>query len=302
MKRVGEKFAVRYPFWVGESVWLNSNNNEQIAPVLLAGLNESLPLSSSSKGNRQPLIFWFHKGGFVVGHAAERDWVPRLVNRGFIVASIEYPLSPEHVFPDAFEMSLRTIKFYLTETGLSKIRQHFPNVDTYQIAVGGYSAGGNLAASISQRLAQEGVSLKAHLISSGALRVHDFSQPSNSLSNEKFKSLEKYANYATLTRGDLEFFWRSICPKYETCLNDSRINVPMGLSAKSSPGIVFVGSHDVLRDENTQYVEDLKRLGVKSTLVLARGTHWGSVLFDIDSINRAIDRLKSCMEMDSCDF
>src|SRR4051794_31043447 len=98
IKRVAEKTFVRYPFWTGDC--------EEI-PAKRPGLSPiTLVKPYGLKANEtRPIVFWFHKGGFVVGHSQERDWIPRLVEKGMVVASIDYPLAPESIFPEAFESS-----------------------------------------------------------------------------------------------------------------------------------------------------------------------------------------------------
>src|ERR1017187_3505938 len=52
-----------------------------------------------------PLLVWFHGGGWVIGDLASADPTARdlSVQAGVLVASVDYPLAPEHPFPAAPE-------------------------------------------------------------------------------------------------------------------------------------------------------------------------------------------------------
>jgi len=88
-----------------------------------------------------PLLVWFHGGGWVIGDLATADPTARdlCVQSGVLVASVDYPLAPEHPFPAGPEACFEVTKWlagHAAEIG----------ADGARIAVGGDSAGGNLAA------------------------------------------------------------------------------------------------------------------------------------------------------------
>jgi acetyl esterase len=91
-----------------------------------------------------PVLVWFHGGGFVAGDLEMQDDICRsLSNAGpCLVVSVEYRLAPEHRFPagaeDAYAATLWTAENAAAIGG-----------DATRIAVGGESAGGNLAAAVS---------------------------------------------------------------------------------------------------------------------------------------------------------
>ena len=289
-KRVAERTFVRYPFWVGDVTGVPPQG-EGMASISL------VKPSGLGANETRPIIFWFHKGGFVVGHSLERDWIPRLVSHGFVVASVEYPLSPESIFPETFETVLRTLLYFLRDhPDKATTMLH---ADLSKVIVGGYSAGGNLAATISQQLAKEGINLKAHLVAAGALRFHDFDELNATIA--EFPSIAEAAHHATLTIEDLKWFWSAYCPSAEVCRDDPRVQSHDAISSRTSPAVVYVGASDVLRDENRKYAEDIRRAGSRSKLVLGKGSHWGSVLFDLDGVGKAIKALDSCVYRE-CDF
>jgi acetyl esterase/lipase len=91
-------------------------------------------------------VVWLHGGGWVMGNRdTDQPWVARLaIAAGVVVVSVEYRLAPENPFPAAFDdcyAALRWTHGHAAELG----------VDPARIALGGHSAGGNLAAGVALR-------------------------------------------------------------------------------------------------------------------------------------------------------
>ncbi|ASK63384.1 alpha/beta hydrolase [Virgibacillus phasianinus] len=89
----------------------------------------------------QPALIFYHGGGWVIGDLDSHDSVCRLLaNRAqCVVISVDYRLAPEHKFPAAVEDAYDSLHWVATHAA------EF-NIDKNRIAVGGDSAGGNLAA------------------------------------------------------------------------------------------------------------------------------------------------------------
>src|SRR5262245_24762311 len=91
------------------------------------------------------LLIYFHGGGWVLGSIAGSDHICRaLANRsGAAVLSVDYRLAPEHPFPAAVEDAMAATRWaydHADELGADRAR----------LAIGGDSAGGNLAAVVAQ--------------------------------------------------------------------------------------------------------------------------------------------------------
>lgn len=96
-------------------------------------------------------LVWAHGGGFVIGTPQQDDRLALRIARelGFLVVSPDYRLAPEHPFPAALDD--------LTAAwGWVQSRAAPLGIDPRQVAVGGESAGGGLAASLTARLLDEG--------------------------------------------------------------------------------------------------------------------------------------------------
>jgi acetyl esterase len=84
-----------------------------------------------------------HGGGFIMGSAENDDlWCRRVANAvPCLVVNIDYRLAPEHKFPAALEECYDVVRYL--HSNAAKLR-----IDPARIAVGGQSAGANLAAGI----------------------------------------------------------------------------------------------------------------------------------------------------------
>ncbi|KAH9258936.1 hypothetical protein BASA81_002556 [Batrachochytrium salamandrivorans] len=249
LKRWGEP-CLTYPPRLGLNERFHFADQPDLAPFHIVTPEGLLP------NETRPVLFFFHKGGFVVGHANERDWTPKFVSRGVIVVSIDYPLSPESVFPSAFDLSRNTVLYLCNHPWLVK------HGDFSKVGIGGYSAGGNLAATVTRAVAPLlAPKLKVHLVASGTLQSHDFQDPSV---YDQFPSLKLHQHDPSCSLKDLEWFWTMYCAQQAECRRDGRAS-PLGFaSTVQVPGVVYVGNRDVLYNENVQYSA---QLGGRSKLV-----------------------------------
>lgn len=104
-----------------------------------------------------PVVLYFHGGGFVTGDLDSHDASARAIARrtGAIVISVDYRLAPEHKFPAAHDDAWASWK-WLTR----QVRDL--GGDTRRIAVAGEDAGANLAAHIALRARDEHTNQPVH--------------------------------------------------------------------------------------------------------------------------------------------
>jgi acetyl esterase/lipase len=115
---------------------------KNLAYVTNGSASQTLDLYASKKAKGVPLIVWIHGGAFLFGSKEGFPAEPIPVDfllEGYAVASINYRLSPEAIFPAQLEdckAAIRWLRAHADEFG----------IDSNRIGVWGASAGGNLAA------------------------------------------------------------------------------------------------------------------------------------------------------------
>jgi acetyl esterase/lipase len=115
---------------------------KNLAYVTHGGPSQTLDLDTPQKAKQVPLIVWIHGGAFLFGSKEGFPVEPvplHFLLEGYAVASINYRLSLEAVFPAQLEdckAAIRWLRAHADEFG----------VDPNRIGVWGASAGGNLAA------------------------------------------------------------------------------------------------------------------------------------------------------------
>uniref|UniRef100_A0A8C5NRW7 Alpha/beta hydrolase fold-3 domain-containing protein n=1 Tax=Junco hyemalis TaxID=40217 RepID=A0A8C5NRW7_JUNHY len=128
------------------------------------------PSASQRRG-----VLFFHGGGWVFGSLETHEELCRFIARESesVVVSVGYRLAPEHKYPAAYEDCLSASQHFLQHL------QHY-GVDPARVAVCGDSAGGNLAAAVSQTLAGRSdlPRLRAQILIYPGLQALDFNLPS----------------------------------------------------------------------------------------------------------------------------
>ena len=226
-------------------------------------------------GEKLPVLVWYHGGGFVIGSLDTHDSACRmLANRAdCIVVSVDYRLAPEHKFPAAVEDSeaaLKWVALHASEFG----------GDSRALAVGGDSAGANLAAVVailSRNAAHPKVAFQ--------LLVYPCVAPEpETPSHHKFK--EGYI----LSRNSITWFFGQYL-RSKRDANDFRY-APLGLDDLSAlpPALVIVAGYDPLRDEGIDYAKRLIEAGNRVRLTNYEGMVHGFLLMGgvVDGAKRAI--------------
>jgi acetyl esterase len=200
-----------------------------------------------------PLLVFYHGGGFVVGDLDVHDDLCRLLCRDgrMQVLSIDYRRAPESPAPAAADDAYAAYRWASEEAGRL-------GADPHRVAVGGDSAGGNLAAVVSQRARNERAPLPAL-----QLLLYPMT---NMLADTRSRTL--FADGYFLSGHNIEW-----CT-YQTTNGasvDRRDPVVSPLLAEDlsglPPALVVVAGFDPLRDEGIQYAEAMRAAGVTVELL-----------------------------------
>jgi len=197
-----------------------------------------------------PALVYFHGGGWVVGDLESHDPVCRaLANAsGCKVISVDYRLAPEHPWPAAPDDSFAAVQWVVANADSI-------GVDGQRIAVGGDSAGGNLAAA---------VTLRARAAQSPYISFQLLIYPALDASMS-LPSIGENAEGYFLEKAGMDWFYGHYIPA-GTDEKDPDIS-PMfcdDLAGLPSAYIVTAG-YDPLRDEGRDYADRLKNAGVPVT-------------------------------------
>jgi acetyl esterase len=195
-----------------------------------------------------PVLVYFHGGGWVIGSIDTIDAPCRsLANRsGCVVVSVEYRLAPEHKFPAGPEDCYAATRY------VAQNAAEF-NVDPQRLAIGGDSAGGNLAAAVALMARDRGGPPIAFQLLVYPVTNHSYDTA----------SYQENADGYLLTKNGMVWFW----DHYLKDAEDGHNQIASPLRALSLEGLppasVITCEFDPLRDEGEAYAARLRESGVQ---------------------------------------
>lgn len=118
-----------------------------------------------------PCLIYFHGGGFVTCDIETHEGITRRLANGAVcrVLSVDYRLAPQHAYPAGPEDCETVLKWALDGEGLSEY-----GIDPEYIAVGGDSAGGNMAAYLAQKYRDD---LQSQILFYPLMQLMEFKPP-----------------------------------------------------------------------------------------------------------------------------
>jgi acetyl esterase len=223
---------------------------------------------------RPPLLVYAHGGGFVQGSLPSWDAMLRELVRqsGVAALSVDYRLAPEHKFPVAFEEMVAMIRLAAREgTGLG--------IDPARLAVGGDSAGANLALAAATALRDAGERALGFML----LIYGCYSTDSESASWQRF------GRGAGLSQTQMRWIWETYLDRPEQ-QRDWRAAPILADPAGLPPAHLIVGSLDPLLDDSQRLAARLKEAGVPCELNVYDGITHGFIRYGrlIATARRAI--------------
>jgi acetyl esterase len=207
-----------------------------------------------------PVLVWYHGGGWVIGDLETADGTVRAManGAGAVVVSVDYRLAPEHPFPAAVDDAVAAVRWVAgsaAELG----------VDPARLAVGGDSAGGNLAAVVAQQLRDSGPAVAFQLLVYPVTDAH-----------LALPSMDENAEGYFLEKATMEWFRGHYLGDGDR--DDPRIS-PLSATddalAGLPPALVITAEYDPLRDEGEAYGERLRQAGVETIVTRYDGVIHG---------------------------
>ena len=231
------------------------------------------PLGSHSE-DILPALIYFHGGGCVIGDLNTHDVLCRQLSNfaHCAVFSIDYRLAPENPFPAAINDCILATKWIHAHA-------HSLNINPEKIAVGGDSAGGNLAAVTCISLKQNnGFKPCFQLLIYPMIDTHG-----------QFESLTKNGQGYLLTKDSVEYFLNHYLPN-PVMRDDWRVAPLLAPLHELPPALVITAGYDPLRDEGLAYADKLSACGVATQYICFERQIHGFILMGkiIDEANTAV--------------
>jgi acetyl esterase len=199
-------------------------------------------------GAAAPLLVFYHGGGWVFGDLDSHDSACRLICRdaGIHVLAVDYRLAPEHLAPAAVDDAYAAYRW-------ARERAVDLGADPRRVAVGGDSAGGNLAAVVTRLVRDAGDPLPAlQWLIYPVTDLRGMTR-SRSLLGEGF----------LLTKHDIDWFQGTYVEGSGLDLSDPLVSPLLAEDLSGlSPALVVTAGFDPLRDEGDQYADRLRQAGV----------------------------------------
>lgn len=222
-----------------------------------------------------PVLVYFHGGGWVLGDLETHDATCRsLANAaGCMVTAVDYRLAPEHKFPIAAEDCYAATKWAVLNAAAL-------GGDPTRIAVGGDSAGGNLAAAVAQMASDRGAP-------SLVFQLLIYPVTNYAFDTESYRT---NADGYLLTKDAMVWFWNH----YLQNENDGQNPYASPLRGQHlrnlPPALVITAEYDPLRDEGADYAAKLREAGV-----LVTHTDYKGMIHGFFSMTNVVDQAKQAI-------
>ncbi len=233
------------------------------------------PRAASERQVAPPVLLYFHGGGWVIGDLDTHDTLCRqlALASGVAVVAVDYRMGPEHRFPAAVDdciAATRWVRDQASQLG----------VDATRLAVGGDSAGGNLAAVVAIAARDAGdlpIAFQLLIYPATDQRRGAPSHTTNAQGYLLTADTMDYFHDHYIADKAMDLDWRA-----SPLLRDDLTKLP--------PALVLTAGYDPLRDEALQYSQRLTLAGNRATHILFERQIHGFITMGrvIDEANDAV--------------
>ena len=230
-------------------------------------------------GGETSVLVWIHGGAFMTGDLDSSDVLARAYARRAqsAVLSVDYRLAPENRFPAAIDDSW-------TATVWASKRFE-------KVAVGGDSAGGNLAAAVALRARDFNLLL--------AMQVLVYPVLSSDTTNSYYETFpQRYANFCgrkafgATSLANIRNMWETYIPDPIQRLQEDASPLGAASLAGLAPVLMILAEHDILREDGEEYIRRLEASGVPVEVHRYDGQLHGFISFlgKLDAGRDAVDK------------
>jgi len=227
-------------------------------------------------GRALPVIVYFHGGGWVVGSLETHHRAMRFLalKSGCAVVAVDYRLAPEHPYPAPLDDCIAVVRHVQQQGGTL-------DLDGGAMAVGGDSAGANLAMAAALRARDEGDSpIKTVLSFYGAFEANADTASMREFGDGKFG----------LSREGMSWYWRAYAGPLGD-LNDPLLSSMRADLAGLPPTHLFAAELDVLRDDTVEMNKLLRAAGIPGECKIYDG-----VVHAFINMTRVLDKAHEVLE------
>ncbi len=288
------RLVTRKPFWERDVAELRAERREETegfrgTPEALASVEQLTAGGVPARlyrpqGDETDVLVWLHGGGFMVGDLDTEDHLARvLANRaGCAVLCVDYRLVPEYRYPAALDDAWAAVAWAV---------ERFDAV-----AVGGDSAGGNLAAVVAQQARDRRLELTLQVLVYPMLDH----RPDSASYEEYRRAYHAFAGvegYGECCQEAIRKLWDLYAdPSQQALPSVSPLRAPS--LAGVAPALIITAEHDILRAEAEEYGALLEQAGVPTEVVGFDGRMHGFYreLGSYDAGWEAVERTGAALE------
>ncbi len=222
----------------------------------------------------KPALLYFHGGGFVIADKDVYDSSARaLAEAGeCVVLSVDYRLAPEHKFPAAHDDAIAAYRWLIDNAATI-------GVDPKRIAVGGESAGANLAANVAIAARDQGIQAPVHALLVYPMASSDMQAP----------SYQENANAKPLNKAMMTWFGEHYF-RTPADAKDPRIDLVAANLKGLPPTTIITAEIDPLRSGDEQLAAKLKAADVT-----VGHQHYDGVTHEFFGMGAVVDEAKDAV-------
>ncbi|KAL3441515.1 alpha/beta hydrolase fold-domain-containing protein [Aspergillus insuetus] len=266
------------PLPVGKTIDIQIPRLETTGPPVLVRV--FIPQGAPAAPEGWPVFLWYHGGGWVLGNIdSENSLCTNLCARAScVVITTDYRLAPENPFPAAVHDAWETVLWVVSGAAAEYLRPYiglnmevsgdYGGLDLNRLAIGGSSAGGNLAAVMTHKAIGHSIFLEKGIRFTYQILVVPVTDNTASVTTNT--TYASYEHTPALPAKKMLWYRRHYLP-HEKDWSDplaSPLLANCETFARLPRALVVVAGLDVLRSEGEEYARRLNDAGAQAEVVV----------------------------------